>query len=137
MSRYLLDTNICVHLLKNDAKPVARIRLVGTENCWLSEITVAELLYGVALSAPERREANRRQLTALLAELEARILPISGALAVYAEQKAQLRRMGRPTGDLDLLIGSTALAHDLTLATRNTKDFVNLSGLRLENWVDG
>ncbi len=54
----------------------------------------------------------------------------------YARQKAVSRRMGRPVGEFDLLIGSTAIVHDLTLATRNTRHFADMSGIRLENWID-
>jgi tRNA(fMet)-specific endonuclease VapC len=40
-------------------------------------------------------------------------------------------------GEFDLLIGSTAIVHDLVLITRNTKDFAGLDGIELENWIDG
>nr|WP_229380034.1 hypothetical protein [Fibrella forsythiae] len=57
-------------------------------------------------------------------------------MAEYARQKARLRKMGRRVDDLDIFIGATALAGGLTLVTRNTKDFVNMDGIILENWID-
>ncbi|WP_242582180.1 PIN domain-containing protein [Hymenobacter telluris] len=58
MSQYLLDTNICVYLTKNEFDLVAKLRQVGYANCFLSEITIAEMLYGVANSAPTKQTAN-------------------------------------------------------------------------------
>jgi tRNA(fMet)-specific endonuclease VapC len=69
----------------------------------------------------------------LLAE---QVLPIAPALEIFADQKAALRRSGRPIDDFDILIGSTALAHGLPLVTRNTRHFVDIASLVLENWID-
>ena len=135
MSGYLLDTNICIHSLKGDAAVNARLRAVGLTSCFLSEVTKAELLYGIARSAPERQSANRQQFEALCQSFDGRILPIGGALETFGQQKARLRAMGRMVEDFDLLIGCTALAHDLTLVTRNTRHFADLPGLHLENRV--
>ena len=57
-------------------------------------------------------------------------------LESYVKEKARLRKSGRIVGDFDLLIGATALRYNLTLVTRNTKDFENLAGIQLENWID-
>ncbi|HAO49422.1 MAG TPA: VapC toxin family PIN domain ribonuclease, partial [Runella sp.] len=58
MSQFLLDTNICVHLLKNEYGIKEKIAEVGVKLCFLSEITLAELLYGIENSAPTKRENN-------------------------------------------------------------------------------
>lgn len=55
---------------------------------------------------------------------------------IYAKEKARLKRNGRIVGEFDLLIGATALRYNLTLVTRNTKDFANPAGIQLENWID-
>lgn len=136
MSRYLLDTNICVHFLKNEYHIPQQIATVGFANCYLSELTIAELLFGVANSESSRQEANRRAVLELRQTFAERVLLIGSAFDEYATQKAALRRMGRPVDDIDLLIGATALKHGLTLVTRNTRHFVNLAGLPIENWVD-
>jgi len=64
-----------------------------------------------------------------------RTISISGALHEFGRQKANLRRIGRPVGDFDILIGSTAIVHDLTLITHNTRDFKNLSHIRMLDWI--
>lgn len=137
MSRYLLDTNICIHILNGDFNLAAKLEQVGLLNCFISELTIAELLYGVAGSAPDRQARNRQNLEKFLRLfLRSHRLPISDVLEVYADQKAYLKRIGRLQGEFDLLIGCTALVHGLTLITRNTRHFANLQGIRLENWID-
>jgi len=137
MTQFLLDTNICVYLSKDEFNLVTKLRQVGYVNCFLSELTIAELLYGVANSAPTKQAANRLSLRYLQQAFAGRILPISSCFEIYAEQKAHLKRIGRLQGEFDLLIGSTAIAHGLILATRNTRHFAELSGIRTENWIDG
>lgn len=137
MSQFLLDTNICVHLLKNEYGIKEKIAQVGTKSCFLSEITLAELLYGIENSAPTKRKENVERFESLRSLFSGRTLPISNVLYEYARQKANVRRIGRPVGEFDLLIGSTAIVHGLTLVTRNTKDFQNLDRIQLENWIDG
>ncbi|MGN7888535.1 PIN domain-containing protein [Dyadobacter sp. 22481] len=133
---YLLDTNICIHLFKGHEDLERKIEAVGISSCFLSEITILELMYGVENSASNRREANRENLNWLRAAFAGRILLIGQCSNEYARQKVTLRQAGLPTGEFDLLIGSTAIAHNLTLVTRNTRDFKNLVQLRLENWID-
>ncbi len=136
MSVYLLDTNICVHLLKEEYAVKEKIEAVGIRSCFLSEITIAELLYGVENSASERRQSNLANVHKLQMLYTGRILSISSALYEYARQKAALRKVGRIVGEFDLLIGSTSIVHGLTLVTRNTRDFESFSGIALENWID-
>jgi len=136
MTQFLLDTNICVYLLKNEFDLVQRLKQVGYANCFLSELTIAEMLYGVANSAPAKQAANRQALEYLQQSFAGRILPINSCFEYYAEQKVHLKRTGRLQGEFDMLIGCTALAHDLTLVTHNTRHFADLTGIRLENWID-
>ena len=136
MSQFLLDTNICVHLLKNEYGIKEKIAKVGTKLCFLSEITLAELLYGIENSAPTKRKENIERFESLRSLFLGRTLPISNVLYEYARQKAGVRRIGRPVGEFDLLIGATSIVHGLTLVTRNTKDFQNLDRIQLENWID-
>lgn len=137
MSHYLLDTNICIHLLKGEFNLADKLEQVGLRNCFISELTIAELLYGVAASAPNRQAANRQNLDKFLSLFpQPHRLPLSGTLEIYALQKANLKRIGRLQGEFDILIGSTALVHGLTLVTRNTRHFTELSGIQLENWID-
>ncbi len=137
MSKYLLDTNICIHIIKGEFNLKSKIQKIGFQSCYISEITIAELLFGVAKSAPDRKAINLQRVLDLRTSFSEQTIPIGECLEEYGEQKARLRSMGRRVEDLDIFIGSTAIVKGLTLVTRNTKDFVNLAGIHLENWIDG
>jgi tRNA(fMet)-specific endonuclease VapC len=136
MSRYLLDTNVCIHLMKGEFGLENKLLQVTFARCFISELTIAELLYGIANSAPERRVSNRQNLNKFL-----RLFPVghrltlSGILEVYADLKAHLKSVGRLQGEFDMLIGSTAVAHGLIVVTRNTRHFSDMAGIVLEDWV--
>lgn len=98
---------------------------------FISEITLAELRFGVAKSG--QREKNAEALNKFLTGVQ--VLPISQAIDLYAEEKARLQKAGTPLDDFDLLIGATALAHNLTLVTNNTKHFERIGGIVLEDWT--
>lgn len=136
MSKYLLDTNIWIHFIKGEYDLRNRIQKVGFQSCYLSEITIAELLYGVEKSAPDRKAINLQRVLDLRTAFSEQTIAISGCLAEYARQKAQLIRMGRRVDDLDIFIGSSSIVEGFTLVTRNTKDFINMNGIKLENWID-
>lgn len=137
MSRYLLDTNICIHLMKGDFDLDNKVEQVGLRNCFISELTIAELLYGIANSSPDRQASNRQKLDKFLRLFpKTRRLALTDVLETYAAQKAQLKRIGRLQGEFDMLIGSTALAYGLTLVTRNTRHFADMLDLESENWID-
>lgn len=134
MEKYLLDTNICIFLLRGKYDVDKRIDEVGFTNCYISEITVAELKYGAELG--RKQGLHQRQL-GLEKFLEAiHILPITGALDLFASEKVRLRLAGTPVDDnFDLLIGCSAIGHQMVMVTENVKDFKNLSGIRIENWI--
>jgi tRNA(fMet)-specific endonuclease VapC len=136
MNGYLLDTNVCIHLIKGEYNIKEKIIQIGIQNAYLSEITIAELLFGIENSTIEHREKNRQNLQNLQTLFQGRIQLIGPAFYEYAQQKAALRRMGRPVDEFDLLIGATALVYGFTLVTRNTRHFENMTGLQLENWID-
>ena len=136
MSQYLLDTNICIHLMRGDAHLRQMFDTVGEGDCFISELTVAELLYGVAYCAPAHQAREQTKLTNLLRLFpDNQILAISSIIPRYAEVKANLRRIGRLQGEFDMLIGSTALTHGLTLVTRYGRHFADVAGLGVEDWV--
>ena len=131
--KYLLDTNICIYLIKQ--KPVQvieRLQRMAIDDLGISVITLAELEYGVAKSAFYER--NKLALAGFLAPLE--ILPFSEtAAAVYGNIRADLERSGVPIGAFDCLIGAQALAGNLTLVTNNEREFRRIPGLTVENWT--
>lgn len=132
MKKYLLDTNICIYFLKGQYQLDAKIEKAEIKNCFISEITVAELKYGAENS--DRPDKNRKIVDEFINVFT--ILPIFTSLDVYAKEKARLRKIGNLLDDFDLLIGATAVANDLTLITRNTSDFKRLEKIEIENWVE-
>lgn len=133
---YLLDTNICIHLIKGEFNLSAKLKQVKVENCYLSELTIAELLFGVENSSFSMREYNRSNVRRFQQLFNGRILPVSTAIETYAVLKAYLRSVGRSQAEFDMLIGSTAIANRLTLATRNTRHFEHMTSLQVENWIE-
>jgi tRNA(fMet)-specific endonuclease VapC len=124
-----------VHFLRGAYHLDEKMRSVGIENCFVSEITILELEYGVENSAPEWQERQRIALDNFISIFEERILPIRPAFKHYAQNRARLRKLGTPISDFDLLIGSTAVAHDLTIVTDNVAELSRIENSRVENWI--
>ncbi len=101
------------------------------KNCYISEITLAELRFGVENS--ERKEKNQKALDNFLTGVN--ILPIYHSIGLYASEKARLRKAGTPIDDFDLLIGATAVTHNLTMVTNNLKEFNRIKGINIEDWT--
>lgn len=133
---YLLDTNICIHFMKDEYGIPTKIAQIGSENCFTSEVVILELLYGIANSATTRKTENILKLQAFEFQLGNRVLLIGETFQTFTEQKADLRKNGLLISDFDLLIGCTALIHNFTLVTRNVREMSRIEGLSIENWVD-
>lgn len=134
--KYLLDTNILIHLMKR--APVSVVQhidaLPDDARLYMSFVTWAELLKGAARSA--RPGEMRRRLDALARQVP--VLFDAGAPMCehYAAQSARLKAAGTPIGGNDLWIASHALAQDATLVSNNLREFERITGLRLANWAD-
>lgn len=129
--KFLLDTNICIGWLKGDARIHRRWLALAPDDLRLSAVVKAELLFGARKSA--RVEENLSSLAALFAAVPS--VPFEDDAANwYGLVRADLERGGKPLGPNDLLIAATALAGDLTLATRNVREFIRVPGLRVEAW---
>jgi len=131
LKKYLLDTNICIHFLGNEYNIKEKIEKAGLENCFVSEITIAELKFGAENS--QNKEKNKKTIEDFIKKFS--IIPIYNSLDIYAKEKARLRKKGQPLDDFDLLIGATAVLNDFTLVTRNVSDFNRMDGIEIENWV--
>ena len=131
MKKYLLDTNICIYFLKGQFDLHRKIEEIGEENCYLSEITIAELKYGAENSV--QKEKNRKNNDEFQAKFK--IIPVFPALDVYAKEKARLKTKGIVVDDFDLLIGATAIHNNLTLVTRNVRDFDRVNDIEIQNWI--
>lgn len=131
MSGYLLDTDICIFFLKGKYSLIDKVAAVGIDNCFVSEITIAELLFGAENSQNHKKHIEE----VAFFEENFKVIPISKVLRFYAKEKARLRKNGTPVAEFDLLIGSTAVSHDLILVTRNQKHFRKIDSLQLEDWT--
>jgi len=131
MNRYLLDTNTCIYHIKGLFNIDKKIAAIGIENCFLSEITIAELKFGVENS--ENKEKNRENVEKFIKLFQ--VIPISSSIDIYAREKARLKTLGNLLDDFDLLIGCIAIANELILVTRNVKHFERLSSLKIEDWT--
>lgn len=129
---YLLDTNICIHYFKGQFEIKERIEQIGYDKCAISEITLAELLFGVEKS--QHKEKNRKVVEHFADKTT--IIPIFQAILVYAKEKARLRKEGNIISDLDLFIGATAIYNKMTLVTRNVRELGRLEDIKIENWID-
>lgn len=130
--RYLLDTNICVFLFRGSKDIEKRLGKAGRENCFISDVTVAELRYGIECSTNKWR--NEAVLDDFLHDIS--IIPFDVAIDTFATEKARLRKQGQRIDDFDLIIGCTAVATSMTMVTDNLKHFQRIKGIDLENWVE-
>lgn len=129
---YLLDSNAWISYMREKSPPlIARVDVTPPEELCLSSIVCFELFYGAYKSA--KPDAN----LALLSKFVQRYQMIEfdqSAADVAAQLRIDLEARGTPIGPYDLLIAATALVHDLTLVTRNSREFGRVSNLRIENW---
>ena len=127
----LLDTNICIYYMKGRYELDKVINSKNISNCCISEITVAELLYGATRS--NRREEVLKEVEAFISKVV--VLPIYDSLLTFAEIKSDLRFKGTLIDDFDLLIGATAIYNNLTLITENVKHLERIPHIKVDNWV--
>ncbi len=130
--RYMLDTNICIYLMKAQPPAVlARLQQLDHGDALMSMISYAELRVGLESLAATRAQ-NERALHLLTREIP--VLPFDEAAAEhYGVQRAAVRDRRRDA--LDRLIAAHAASMGLTLVTNNEADFKDYPGLIVENWV--
>lgn len=131
MSRYFLDTNACIALLRNDEPITQHVVLAGEGHIWLCAPVKAELWFGVCKS--QRVAENQVRLHRFFANLPS--LPFDDDAAEhFGDIRAALARQGKSIGPYDLQIAAIARAHGLIVVTHNTREFARVSGLMLEDW---
>ncbi|MEO1483762.1 MAG: PIN domain-containing protein [Myxococcota bacterium] len=131
---YMLDTNICVHLLNGTSESiVAALQMVHREDVCISVVTASELAFGARKS---KKRTTKSKVAVFLNEM-----PIDAYSTAagdgYASVRLYLERKGTPIGPLDTLIAAHALALDATLVTDNVPEFKRVPGLQIENWHRG
>lgn len=131
MPRYMLDTNMCIYLIKHQPEKVAqRFAQCYVGDVVMSAITYAELEYGVAVSAdPDRERAN---LAALTEDIPVITFDALAGVA-YGPIRQATSESKRDT--LDKLIAAHAVALGVTIVTNNTRDFAKYPGVMIENWL--
>ncbi|HEY4030382.1 MAG TPA: tRNA(fMet)-specific endonuclease VapC [Caulobacteraceae bacterium] len=132
MLRYMLDTNLCIRVLRDRPRAVRdRFNLNANELC-ISTIVLTELLHGAARSA--RPEHNRAEVERFAARLD--VLAFDATAADHAADiRANLERRGQIIGGYDLLIAGHARARGLVVVTGNLGEFRRVEGLRCEDWL--
>ncbi len=132
MLKYLLDTNICIYVIKQ--RPVAALATFNKHvgQIAMSAITLAELLHGAEKS--QHVERNTAVVDDFVSRLEVLDYTATAALH-YGDIRAHLERLGAPIGVNDLHIAAHARSAGLTLVTNNERAFVQVEGVRLQNWV--
>ena len=128
--RYLVDTDWAIDHLHRVSRVVLRLEELASEGLGLSIITLAELYDGVLGSSNPQRD--EQTLRTFLSAVEVVHLDES-ICRIFAEERGRLRAAGTLISDFDLLIGATAIRHDLTLLTNNRRHFERLANLSVES----
>jgi len=125
-----LDTNVVVDFLRGDERTANRISGLGNKIA-ISTPVLAELFFGAEASA--RRAERVQEVESFLEHVELVVFDRAASVA-YGRIRNELRRTGRPIGEMDTLIAAIAVANQVTLATRNVKHFERITELRVEDW---
>ena len=131
--RYMLDTNICIYIIKNKPKKVIiELKRHKPSEICVSAITYAELTYGVEKSMAV--EKNRLALALLFSNIEVLNFDIKAAIH-YGKIRAYLEKQGTPIGPLDMMIVAHAMSLGYTVVTNNIGEFERVPDIKLVNWA--
>jgi tRNA(fMet)-specific endonuclease VapC len=131
--RFLLDTNICIYISKKRPLEVyQRLSELSIGDVGMSLITFGELRFGAEKS--QHQEIALEKLEQLIRYIPV-VMPTQEAAEKYAIIRSFLERIGQPIGNNDLWIAAHALSMNTILVTNNTKEFIKVPDLLVENWV--
>lgn len=132
--RYLLDTNVCITVLRGWFNYKEILRNIADNDCYISEITLYELKAGESLARQKQIGFKNQGLDKLVNLFT--VLPIAESIDFAADEKARLQLAGTPLDDdFDLLIGCTSVIYGMTMVTENIKHFKNIKGIKIKNWI--
>ncbi len=140
MTGFLLDTNVLSEFKRRmapDPHVSAWLRATDPDLLWASVFSFGEIRKGIERLTPGKRRADLEEWLESDLELwfEERLLPVTKAIADrWGILSAQALDRGKPLPNIDGVIAATALEHDLTLVTRNVKDFAGLGVALLNPW---
>lgn len=131
--KYMLDTNICIYIIKQKpSRVLKRFKEYSPGDILISSISLAELRYGAEKSLHVKQ--NLDALSGFIIPLE--IVPFDERAAdEYGKVRTQLEKAGQPIGSMDMLIGAHALSLGVMIVTNNTKEFRRIKSLKVENWT--
>ena len=131
MLKYMLDTNVCVRVLRDRPNSLRDKFNAEASSLSISSVVLYELLYGAAKSA--RPVENRHEVEGFAERLK--VFDFDADAAAHAgEIRAELERRGKAIGGYDLLIAGHARSRGLVIVTGNLREFQRVDGLRCENW---
>jgi tRNA(fMet)-specific endonuclease VapC len=132
--RYLLDTNICIYIAKKRPREVyQRLDALSVGDVGMSLITYGELRFGAEKS--QYKEIALEKLKQLKSYIPV-VLPTAETAENYALIRSYLEKNGQPIGNNDLWIAAHALSLNTILVTNNTREFLKVPDLLVENWVN-
>jgi tRNA(fMet)-specific endonuclease VapC len=131
---YMLDTNICIYVLKNHSKQL-RDKFNVTPDLAISSVVYAELCYGIENGDSPKKQQRFDQLELFVQGLQI-IAWDKTAAEHYGKIRAELKRLGTPIGNNDLLIAALARSLMAVLVTNNVREFERVPNLVIENWLE-
>ena len=132
MLRYLLDTNLCIRVLRDRPAGLRGRFNAEADSLCISDVVLYELMFGAEKSA--RPMQNRTDVERFAARLS--VLPFDSAAAAHtADIRATLERQGTPIGSYDVMIAGSARSRGLIVVTGNLREFNRVDGLRSEDWL--
>lgn len=127
---FLIDTDIIIDYLKGRFFLNEKIKEVGLANCYVSEITIAELQYGAVKSSnPVKQIDNVEKI-----KIRFGVVPITDVLALYGIERLRLEKSGKRIEDFDLLIAVTSVTKNMILVTGNEKHHSRVKNIQIQNW---
>jgi len=129
-SSYVIDTDILIDFFKGRFNLNKKFKSVGLQNCFVSEISIAEITYGALKSSNQEREMKNVERV----KTSFNVIPISSVIELYSQERLRLEKAGTRLPDFDLLIGVTAVKYGYTLVTGNIKHQSRIEGVQIENW---
>jgi tRNA(fMet)-specific endonuclease VapC len=130
--KYVLDTDTLIYFLKGNENILSRMSRVPSYHIFTTIINHAELFFGAFNSI--KKKFNLEKIQEFLATIK--IMPFcEEASIIFAENKAKLKQRGNIIADLDLIIASIAMKNNAVLVTNNTKHFIRIKELHLDNWT--
>jgi tRNA(fMet)-specific endonuclease VapC len=131
---YMLDTNICIYVLKNHSDKL-RYKFKAIKDICISSVTYGELCFGIENGNDNLKEERWRQLEIFTQKLL--IDPLDeNAGKHYGAIRAQLKKEGTLIGNNDLLIAAHARSINAVLVTNNVREFNRVPNLNIENWIE-